>query len=99
MTKSKYIITINIFLILFILNGWFMSYISPELDNINGFHLGRCKLTEIECKLRGIDYDNGFIFKIIKPFNTINESKINYFIIIFMFLWLILNIYKCKRYQ
>lgn len=91
-TTSKYIITINIFLIIFILNGWFMSYINPDLDNLDGFHFGRCKLTEIECKLRGIEYKNGFIFRIIKPFNTLNESKLNYYIIMFMFLWLMFNI-------
>ena len=93
-TKSKYIVSINIFLILFILNGWFMSYNNPEIDNLDGFHFGRCKLTELECKLRGIEYKNGFIFRIIKPFNTINESKLNCYIIIFMILWLFVNINK-----
>ena len=93
-TKSKYIVVINIFLILFILNGWFMTYINPEIDELDGFHFGRCKLTELECKLRGIEYKNGFIFRIIKPFNTINESKLNCYIVIFMILWLIVNINK-----
>jgi len=69
-----------------------MSYINPDLDNLDGFHFGRCKLTEIECKLRGIEYKTGFIFRIIKPFNTLNESKLNYYIIMFMFLWLMFNI-------
>ena len=93
-TKSKYIVVINIFLILFILNGWFMSYINPKIDELDGFHFGRCKLTELECKLRGIEYKNGFIFRIIKPFNIINESKLNCYIVIFMILWLIVNINK-----
>jgi len=93
-TQSKYIVSFNIFLILFILNGWFMSYINPEIDNLDGFHFGRCKLTELECKLRGIEYKNGFIFRIIKPFNIINESKLNCYIVVFMILWLFVNINK-----
>lgn len=92
-TKSQSVISLNIYIILFILYGWFVSCINPDLDELDGFHFGRCKLTEIECKLRGIEYKNGFIFRIIKPFNTINEKKINNYLVIFMFLWLIINIY------
>ena len=93
-TKSKYIVSINIFLILFILNGWFMSYNNPEIDNLDGFHFGRCKLTELECKLRGIEYKNGFIFRVIKPFSTINESKLNCYIRRVTILWLLVDINK-----
>ena len=74
-----------------------MSYIEPEKDIIDGFHFGRCKLTELECKLRGIEYKNGFIFRIIKPFHAINETKLNYYILLFMLLWLIINIYQYKN--
>lgn len=96
LSRSKKIISLNIFIILFILYGWITSVIYPEIDEVDGFYFGRCKLTELECKLRGIQYKNGFIYRLIKPFSSIKETSLDHYIIIFMCIWLIINISLIK---
>lgn len=85
-------IKINTVLIGFILYGWFISMINKEYDLSNEHKFGRCTLTEIECNLRGIDYKDGFILQIIKPFHKIDDTILNYILVGFTIFWFVLNI-------
>ncbi len=42
--------------------------------------IGRCELTEIEYRLRGIKKDEGFIYSILRPIMNITDHQFNYLI-------------------
>lgn len=83
-THDQSLIKINIFIIIFLLYSWI-------LDSFNHKGIGRCGLTQLECKLRGIKYQDGFIYKIIKPFKIIDDRTCSILIIIFMIYWIYFN--------
>lgn len=91
--ESQELIVANLFLIVLILYGWFMSTLDPAQDTVNEYRFGRCTLTEIECNLRGIDYGDGFIHRIIKPLKNMDNDTLNFFIVFFMMIWLIFNVH------
>jgi len=41
------------------------------------FNSNKCELTEIECKLRGIEKSDGFIYSILNPIVQVNKHKFN----------------------
>lgn len=95
-SHNSNIIIANILLMSFILYGWILSAIDENIDKSNTHRFGRCSLTELEHKIRGGEYKDGFILSLIKPFKTIDDATLNYILIIFLISWLIINFIVLK---
>jgi hypothetical protein len=87
LTCDKSLIRINIIVMVFLLYSWYID----SINSINGTRIGRCGLTHLECKLRGIEYEDGFIYKIIKPFKIINDKTCSIMITLFILFWIYYN--------
>lgn len=90
--ENQDLIICNIFIIIFILSGWFIHTLGPGDDESNEYRFGRCILTELEYRIRGIDYSEGFIYGLIKPLNSVDDTMLNYFLVAFLSIWLLYNV-------
>lgn len=82
-TTNKQFIQINITLLFYFLFKW----------TIND-EKARCGLTELEYNISGKEYEEGFIYNIIKPLVYIKEKTFNEVLLILVLLLLLINI-KC----
>ncbi len=96
LTRDDSLIRVNIFLMLFLLYSWAIDFVN-NMDENKESHFGRCGLTQLECQLRGIKYENGFIYKIIKPFNLITDKTCSIIIICAMIYWIYFNYNLIKK--
>ena len=60
---------------------------------------GKCGLTEIEYLLKGEKYQEGFIYRLIKPIITISEKYINMYLYWFHILWILILGYQLKYFS
>lgn len=87
-------VRLHIFVSLYIIIGWVLSSWDPSLDVDNGKRYGRCGLTELESKLRGIDYKEGFIINLVKPLKKYNHENIDKVLVLIMLLLLSISLYR-----
>ena len=52
----------------------------------------KCTISFIECKLRGVKKEQGFLYQIINPIIDLNKSENRYYIYSIVFIILIVNI-------
>lgn len=61
------------------------------------FNYRKCTISYIECKLRGIKKEEGFVFNIMEEILDINKSKYKYYIYIFIICVFYINYKKLKK--
>jgi hypothetical protein len=83
---SIFITNIDIKQIFFtLLNFLFMQHI---------INYGKCGLTELEYIIKGEKYQEGFIYRLIKPIITIPEKYFNKYLYILHIIWIIILGYQ-----
>ena len=60
---------------------------------------GKCGLTEIEYLLKGEQYQEGFIYRLIKPIITISEKYIDMYLYWFHILWIFILGYQLNYFS
>lgn len=88
------LVKLQIFVGLYIIIGWVLSRWDPSLDVDNGRRYGRCGLTELEAKLRGIDYKEGFLINLVKPLKKYNQENVDQLLVIIIIILLFISFYR-----
>ena len=60
---------------------------------------GKCGLTEIEYLLKGEKYQEGFIYRLIKPIITISEKYIDMYLYMVHILWIFILGYQLNYFS
>ena len=60
---------------------------------------GKCGLTEIEYLLKGEQYQEGFIYRLVKPIITISEKYIDLYLYIFHIIWIFILGYQLNYFS
>ena len=53
-----------------------------------------CTVSFIECKLRGVKKEDGYVNKMMEPVIDINRTDVRRIVYIFVFLVLLINLYR-----
>lgn len=59
---------------------------------------GKCGLTELEYVLKGENYKDGFIYRVVKPVITIPENYFNSYLYMAHIIWTLILAYQIKYY-
>lgn len=84
-TNNKQLIHTNITLLFYFLFKWIIND-----------EKAKCGLTQLEYYISGKEYEDGFIFRIIKPLVYIEEKTFNDVLLIIVILLLLLNLKMIK---
>jgi hypothetical protein len=60
---------------------------------------GKCGLTELEYIIKGDKYQEGFLYRLIKPIITIPELYFTKYLVYFHILWVLILVYQLKLYK
>lgn len=58
----------------------------------------KCTISYLECKIRGVKKENGFIYQLLNPIFELNKHKFKNYIILFVVIVLLFNMYKKIKY-
>ena len=59
------------------------------------FNLRKCTVSYVECKVRGIKKEQGFVFNALEEIYYLNKSKYRYIVYSFIICVLLINLKKC----
>ncbi len=59
------------------------------------FNNRKCTISYIECKIRKIKKEQGFVYNALDEIYNLNQSRYKYFIISFILFIILLNLKKC----
>ena len=59
------------------------------------FNYRKCTISYIECKIRKIKKEQGFVYNALDEIYNLNQSRYKYFIISFILFIILLNLKKC----
>ncbi len=60
---------------------------------------GKCGLTEIEYAIRGEEYKEGFIYRLVKPVITVPEKYFNEHLYWIHLMWILILGYQLNQYK
>jgi hypothetical protein len=60
---------------------------------------GKCGLTELEYLLKGEQYQEGFIYRLVKPIITISEKYIDMYLYIVHIIWIVILGYQLNYFS
>ena len=58
------------------------------------FNYRKCTISYLECKIRKIKKENGFVYNALEEIYDLNNSKYRYFVYLFIIFVLLLNLKK-----
>ena len=59
----------------------------------------KCTISFMECKLRGVKKEKGYLYQLINPIIDLNKSEYRYYIYVVISIILIINIINKKSYK
>ena len=94
---------LHLVLVLFLLSSVFINYLAVKTNALTIllfllFHYitryGRCGITELEYMFKGEKYQEGFLYRLIKPVITVPENYFNQWLFIIHLLWISILTYQ-----